>query len=66
MKRIRPSEVSRRMERGDSIVFIDARSRESWADSDVAIPGSIRVPPDDIEANLGAVPRGGTFVAYCT
>ena len=46
--------------------FVDARSEASWGDSDTMIPGSIRVPPDEVDAHLDRVPRDRTIVTWCT
>jgi hypothetical protein len=65
-RRITGEEVRARVEAGEPVVFLDARSEESWRRSDVQIPGSIRVPPDDIDRHLDAVPAGRPIVTYCT
>ena len=42
------------------------RKPEAWAESDTMIPESIRVPLDDLEKNLGRIPKNRPAVAYCT
>jgi rhodanese-related sulfurtransferase len=64
--RITPQEVAERIRHGDAIAFVDARSPKAHDAATAQIPGSVRVPPGDIDAHVGAVPRGGTIVAYCT
>ena len=65
VQKIRLDEAKRLFDRKEA-AFVDARSIASWGDSDVAIPGSIRVPPDDVDEHLDEVPRDRTIVTYCT
>jgi hypothetical protein len=37
-------EVKARMDRGDPLVFIDARNAKAWGESKVKIPGAVRGP----------------------
>jgi rhodanese-related sulfurtransferase len=48
------------------VTVIDARSPESWKNSDVEIPGSVRVPPDEVQQHLSEIPRDRRAVSYCT
>ena len=64
--RVSPSEVRRRLERGEPLTFVDARNPKAWGDSDVKLPGAIRVPADDVESRVREIPRGRPVVAYCT
>lgn len=64
--RITVDEVSDRLERGEPLGFVDARSAEAWSEADSRIPGSIRVPPDDVEGHLDEIPKGRAVVAYYT
>ena len=64
--RVSVDDVKRRVERGDDIVFIDARSVASWSSATEQIPGAIRVPPDDVAAHVDSVPKNRTLVTYCT
>jgi rhodanese-related sulfurtransferase len=65
-ERIGPDEVTHRLDRGDRVVFLDTRSDESWRKADSQIPGSKRVPPDDVASHLGEIPKDGLIVTYCT
>lgn len=65
-ERISVDEVKRRLDSGESIAFVDARAEDAWRRSEIQIPGSIRVSPDEPEAHLGSVPRGRLVVPYCT
>lgn len=64
--RITVDEVRERLARGEPLAIIDARSAESWGKAGTQIPGSIRVPSDDVAGHAANVPRGRAVVAYCT
>jgi len=64
--RVTPDEVQERMARGEPIAFIDARNPTAWGESDVELPGAIRVPADEVERHLSEIPRDRAIVAYCT
>lgn len=64
--RIMVDEVRTRLDRGEPLVFVDARSAESWGKAKSQIPGSVRVPPDDVADYVNGVPRGRAIVTYCT
>jgi rhodanese-related sulfurtransferase len=64
--RATPEQVMARMAQGERIVFLDTRNPKAWAESDVAIPGAIRVEADRVRDHLAEVPRGRPIVAYCT
>ena len=64
--RITVDEVRERLARGEQLTIVDARSAESWGKATEQIPGSVRVPPDDVAGHAGGVPRGRAVVTYCT
>jgi len=64
--RITVEELKRRMEAGEDFTIIDVRNPEAWAESDTMIPESIRVPLDQLDKNLGRIPKTRPAVAYCT
>jgi rhodanese-related sulfurtransferase len=64
--RITVEDLRRRMAAGEDFVLIDTRNPQAWAQSDVRAAGAIRVPLDDLEANLSKIPKGRPIVAYCT
>ena len=55
-----------RLGRGEEIVFVDSRNPKAWAESDVKLPGAIRVEADRVREHLAEIPRGRPVVAYCT
>lgn len=64
--RITVDEVSERLDSGDEILFIDARSPEDWESSDVKLPLAIRIPADLVPDHLAELPHEGPIVVYCT
>ena len=59
-------EIAERLARGERVVFLDNRSAHAWDSSEVQIPGSIRVSPDEVYRRVEAIPRDGVIVTYCT
>ena len=47
--RITVDEVRKRMGAGEQFAFIDTRNPQAWAESDVKLPGAIRLPVDKLE-----------------
>lgn len=54
------------MDKGEAITFVDTRNPQAWGQSDVKLPGAVRVPIDELDRHLGQIPRDRTVVAYCT
>lgn len=65
-KRITIDEVKKRMDNGESILFIDTRNPHDWGESDVKLPGALRIHFSELERHVGTLPRDRTIVAYCT
>jgi rhodanese-related sulfurtransferase len=66
IKRISLAEVKKRLDRGDPVLFIDTRSSHAWGESDVKIPGALRIHYSELEGRLGDLPRDRLIVTYCT
>ena len=66
VSRITVGEVRTRLERGEPLAIVDARSPDSWRQSDSQIPGSIRVPPDEVGAHLHEIPKDRAVLTFCT
>ena len=64
--RANADEVKTRLGRGEPIVFLDTRNPKAWAESDVKVPGAIRVEADRVREHLPEIPRGRPIVTYCT
>jgi rhodanese-related sulfurtransferase len=54
------------IERGDPLAFIDSRNPIAWASSKVKIPGALRIPVDEVDRQINALPRDGRLIVYCT
>jgi rhodanese-related sulfurtransferase len=66
IKRIVIDEVKKRLDKGESILFIDTRNPHDWGESDVKLPGALRIHFSELEQHLDELPRDGLIVAYCT
>jgi rhodanese-related sulfurtransferase len=66
MQKITADDAKDRLDRGETVIFVDARSPEAWSKSDLQIPNSIRVPPDEAHQFVAALPPDATIVTYCT
>ena len=64
--RITVDELKRRMDAGEDFTLIDTRNPQAWAEADTQMPEAIRVPVDQLEANLPRIPEDRPVVAYCT
>ncbi len=58
-------DVKRRMEAGERVVFLDARSPDEWDAAPRQIRGALRVRPAEVENHLRLVPQGSPIVTYC-
>ena len=66
IKRISVVEVKKRLDKGEPIFFIDTRSSHAWGESDVKIPGAVRLHYSELEQHLDEVPRDRLIIPYCT
>lgn len=64
--RVSVNEVKQRMDRGESVVFLDTRNPKAWGSAKVTLPGAIRVPADEVEQHLQEIPRNRPIITYCT
>ena len=64
--RVTTDEIRERMERGEPFTFIDSRNPQAWGESDVKLPGAIRVPADEVERYLSEIPKDRVIIVYCT
>jgi rhodanese-related sulfurtransferase len=64
--KISAHEVKAQMDRGDPMVFIDARSPQAWEASNAKLPGAIRVPVDAVDRHLRDIPHDRPIITYCT
>jgi rhodanese-related sulfurtransferase len=64
--KISAHEVKAQSDRGDPLVFIDARNDKAWHESKVKLPGALRIPADEVERHLHQIPRDRPIITYCT
>jgi membrane protein DedA with SNARE-associated domain len=64
--RITPEELKQRMDSGEAVVVVDLRHSTDFDESQVSIPGSIRVAIDDIENGHALIPRDREIILFCT
>ncbi len=64
--RLTVNDVMGRLERDENLVFVDSRNPVAWADSDIKLPGAIRVPANNVASHLREIPRDRTIIVYCT
>jgi rhodanese-related sulfurtransferase len=64
--KITVDEARKQMQAGKQLVFLDTRNPHAWAQSDVILPGAIRVPVDEFEKHLPEIPKDKPLVTYCT
>ncbi len=66
IERITPVELKAKMDRGERMVIIDARSRGAYDHSDLKIKGDRRIAPDEIISRAMELPMGAEIITYCT
>ena len=64
--RVTVDEVRERMDRGEPFAFVDTRNPNAWGESDVKLPGAIRVPAGEVEQHLSEIPNDRVVITYCT
>jgi rhodanese-related sulfurtransferase len=65
--RIEVEDVKMRMDKGQSIIFVDTRNGSAWARSKEIIPGAIRISSaQEFEAAKKIMHKDNFIVTYCT
>jgi rhodanese-related sulfurtransferase len=64
--RLPVSDVNALLERGEPVAFIDSRNPIAWGSSKLKLPGALRIPIDEVERHLPALPRDRRLIVYCT
>lgn len=60
------ADVNELIDQGQPIAFIDSRNPIAWGSSKVRLPGALRIPIDEVERHLPALPRDRRLIVYCT
>jgi len=66
VREMTPAQLLRMLNANGPVVVLDVRSRQSYADARVSIPGSLRIAPHEIPQRYEEIPRDRLAVAYCT
>lgn len=61
-----PTQAKEMLDRGDAIVFVDARNPMAWANSSEKLPGAVRIPADEVSEHLAELPPAALPITYCT
>ena len=60
------AEAKAKLDRGELLIFLDARNPKAWDAAAVKLPGAIRVPANEVEQHVQQIPRDHTIIPYCT
>ena len=63
--RVEPGEAKRMVDAGEAIV-LDVVASGAWEELEVAVPGAVRIAPEQIDRRWRELPREKAVVAYCT
>ena len=63
--RIDPDEAKRMLDAREAIV-LDVVASGVWDELDVAVPGALRIAPEEIDRRWRELPREKAVIAYCT
>jgi rhodanese-related sulfurtransferase len=63
---IRAVDVKEIMDYGKGVVLLDVRSSKEWGESDVKLPGAIRIHITEIDKCLEKIPKNIPVITYCT
>lgn len=64
--RVTVDEVKKRMDRGETFSFLDARNPNAWGEAGTKLPNAIRVPANEVEQHLDEIPHDRVVITYCT
>jgi rhodanese-related sulfurtransferase len=60
-------DIKARLDRGEPLFSIDARSPRDWEPSEVKLPGAVHIRPDQVDDNYRSLPEHGRpIVTYCS
>jgi rhodanese-related sulfurtransferase len=63
--RVTPAEAKRLVDAGEAIV-LDVVASGVWEELEVAVPGALRIAPEEVGARYVELPREKAVVANCT
>ena len=65
-ERMSLEEYRRRISNGQLFTLVDVRNPVAWGESNVMLPGAIRVELQNPEPGVSRIPEGFPVLAYCT
>ena len=64
--RITSAKLKKMMDSGQPVLIIDTRSPSAWRESNVKLPGALRIYVDNLEKHLDKLPHDRQIITYCT
>ena len=65
-ERITPDELHERIQAGEPVIIVDIRSAAGVQQDPGLIPGSVRIPPGEIDTHLHKLDKDRWIIMYCT
>ena len=65
LPQITPTDLSGRLEAGDSVVLVDVREAYERDIADLPDHGQLRIPVAEFPMRFGEIPKEGDVVLYC-
>jgi len=66
VKKLTVQQAKAMLDRGEDVLFADARNPQAWGSAAEKLPGAVRVPAGEVRAHLDELPRDRPIIAYCT
>lgn len=64
--RITPQDLEARLRRGERIVVLDVRARDTWAAEQGQIPGAMWIPLEEVPERARDLRPDAETIVYCT
>ena len=65
IQRIDAKTLDQQLESDEPPLVIDTRGTDRWTQSGVTLAGAVRIPPNELRAYMGRIPRSVKLVIYC-
>ncbi|MBI5491320.1 MAG: hypothetical protein HY893_00145 [Deltaproteobacteria bacterium] len=64
--RISREDLKKKIDNREDLILLDVRNPTDYGNSNVKIPGAIRIPLAELAARLNELDKSKEVVAYCT
>ncbi len=64
--RITKEELEKKLDLKEDFVLLDVRNPVDYGNSNVKLPGSVRIPLNELDNRLNELDRKKDVIAYCT